>query len=393
MSNPAFTWWRAPGLLSRLLADAVRGQFLSDHPGLDVPVPPWPDSFDFVDDLGADSLDRLALATAVSVHLQINRSGLDDALLARRRLGDWRDVAAQALTLYSDSFHVRSSGSQGAPRWHAHRLNVLVAEVEAVLALLPPGRGRIVSLVPAHHIYGFLFTILLPARLGCSVWEARAASPVSVAGRLMPGDVIVAHPHWWRLLAESGVPLPPAVGLTATAPCPPAVAQALRGAGLAELIEIYGASETAGIGWRPAGTGPFQLLPAWQPGEDGQLVAADGRRVDLPDHLAWQENGRFEVLGRKDGQVQVGGVNVDLAEVRRTILAVAGVRDVALRLAASGRLKAFIASDVLPGDLRPALQAAVSATLPPPARPASWTFGPALPLTPAGKPSDWQEGA
>ena len=36
------------------------------------------------------------------------------------------------------------------------------------LARLVPGRRRILSAVPAHHIYGFLFSVLLPQDLGLS---------------------------------------------------------------------------------------------------------------------------------------------------------------------------------------------------------------------------------
>lgn len=392
MSDPGFAWWRQGDSLCRLLADAVRGQFLVDHPDAMPPPLPWAPDFDFTETLGADSLDRLAAATAVSAQLRIDRSGLDDALLARRTLGDWAEVAQLALERYSETLQVRSSGSQGVPRWHPHRLARLVDEVMAVAALFPP-RRRIVALVPAHHIYGLLFTILFPARLELPVWDARIASPGAVVGRLDPGDLIVAHPHWWSLVAQSGAALPPAIGLTATAPCPAAVGPALRAAGLTALIELYGSSETAGVGWRAAGAEHFTLLPTWQHGADGSLRDDLGAEAELPDFLSWQDRTLFQVLGRKDGQVQVAGVNVDLAEVRRVLMAVPGVAALALRLAASGRLKAFIvpAPGVGGAVLRPQLQAVARAHLPVPARPASWTFGTALPLTPAGKPGDWLE--
>ncbi len=394
MSDTGFLWWRQGELLCRLLADAVRGQFLFDHPGepADAAPPPlpWGKDFDFAAALGADSLDRLAAATAVSAQLRIDRSGLDDALLARRTLGAWAEVAGQSLEHYSETLQVRSSGSQGVPRWHSHRLVRLRDEVTAVATLFPP-RRRVVALVPAHHIYGLLFTILFPARFGLPVWDARNASPGAVAGRLDPDDLIVAHPHWWGLLATAGVTLPGAIGVTATAPCPAGLGPALRAAGLCDLIELYGSSETAGVGWRSAGAGDFTLLPTWHRDMDGGLRDDHGVVAPLPDWLVWSGAGSFQVQGRKDGQVQVAGVNVDLANVRQVLMQVPGVAALALRLAASGRLKAFVvpAPGVAAEELRPQLTVTARAQLPVPARPASWTFGDALPLTPAGKPGDW----
>jgi acyl-coenzyme A synthetase/AMP-(fatty) acid ligase len=56
------------------------------------------------------------------------------------------------------------------------------------------------------------------------------------------------------------------------------------------------------------------------------------------------------------------------------------------------RLKAFVVLRQPGADedaLRAGLAAHVEALLPPPERPRAFTFGPAVPLTPMGKPADW----
>lgn len=394
MSN-AFEFWARRDVLRRFIADSVRADFLSQHPDAFPPLPPWPEDFDFADQLGADSLDRLSAATALSAQLRLDRAGLADVLLARRHLAGWVDVAEASLARASETLQFRSSGSQGAPVWREHRLARFAAEIEAFLPVFGAGIERIIALVPAHHIYGFLFTVLLPARLGIPVLDLRAASPGSVAAQIGAGDVIVGHPLWWRSFAAAGGACAPALGLVSTAPCPPETAEAVRGTGLARLIEIYGSTETAGIGWRSAGAGAFTLLDTWQPGPDGTLLDDHGAAVTPPDWLDWQAARRFTVRGRKDGQVQIAGVNVDLAEVRACLMGVPGVADVALRLAETGRLKAFIVPT--PGAdetlLRQALEAVAKARLAAPARPASWTFGPHLPISETGKPADWPVAA
>jgi 4-coumarate--CoA ligase len=120
-----------------------------------------------------------------------------------------------------------------------------------------------------------------------------------------------------------------------------------------------------------------------------------GVAVSPPDWLDWQAARSFTVRGRKDGQVQVAGINVDLAEVRACLMGVPGVADVALRLAETGRLKAFIVPgpDADEAAVRSALQAEVRLHLAAPARPASWTFGPHLPISETGKPADWPVAA
>jgi long-chain acyl-CoA synthetase len=390
VSNPVDFWARRD-LLLRFIADSVRAEFLYQHPDAFPPLPPWSGAFDFIEKLGADSLDRLSAATALSAQLRLDRSGLGDILLARRTLSDWADVAEASLRRYAETLQFRSSGSQGAPTWTEHRLSRLLAEIDALVPVFGMGIQRIVAAVPAHHIYGFLFTVLLPARLGVSVIDLRAASPGSAVAQIAAGDLIVGHPLWWQSFAAAGSVCAPALGLVSTAPCPPETAAAVQAMGLARMIEIYGSTETAGIGWREAGASDFTLLDTWQPGVDGNLMDDQGQEVPPPDWLDWQAARRFTVRGRKDGVVQVAGVNVDLAEVRKCLLLVPGVADLALRLADTGRVKAFIVPKNAGEEaaLRQTLHARALSSLPTEARPASWTFGATLPLSDTGKPADW----
>ncbi len=394
MSN-SLDFWARRDLLLRFVADSVRAEFLYEHPDAFPPLPPWPETFDLAEHLGADSLDRLSAATALSAQLRIDRSGLGDVLLARRYLSDWADVAEASLNRYAETLQFRSSGSQGVPTWAEHRLARLKAEIEAFVPVFGAGVQRIVAAVPAHHIYGFLFTVLLPARLGVPVFDVRAASPGSAAAHIAAGDLVVGHPLWWRSFAATGSVCAPALGLVSTAPCPPETAAAVGATGLARLIEIYGSTETAGIGWREAGGGAFTLLGTWQPGADGSVLDDQGQAVSPPDWLDWQTAHSFTVRGRKDGVVQVAGVNVDLTEVRTCLRAVPGVADLAVRVGETGRLKAFIVPHRAgqEAEVRQALHAQALTHLPTAARPASWTFGASLPVSEAGKPADWPVAA
>lgn len=122
-----------------------------------------------------------------------------------------------------------------------------------------PDTRRVLAAVPAHHMYGFLFTMPLPARLGCNdVIDICRMTPQAVAAIMQSGDLVVSHPAHWSLLARHANRLPPGLqGVTSTAPCPDALAIALEVMGLGRLMQMYGSSETAGIGTRTAAGSAF----------------------------------------------------------------------------------------------------------------------------------------
>ena len=106
---------------------------------------------------------------------------------------NWLAAAAAGLENGSDEICFRTSGSSGAPKTCRHSLAGLWQEA-AELAALFPGTRRIVGLVPSHHIYGFLFTVLLPRALGLepeAFVDLRGSSPGAVARQLRTGDLVV----------------------------------------------------------------------------------------------------------------------------------------------------------------------------------------------------------
>src|SRR5690606_14681662 len=153
--------------------------------------------------------------------------GLDDYLLMRRSLPEWTEVVCQSLSVHDASIGFRSSGSTGEPSLCAHNIADLREEV-AWWSLLFADRRQVVSVVPRHHIYGFLFTVLLPQALDLPLLDARGRTPAGLARGMEQDALLVAFPDYWRLLQQTGAQLPgDTVGVTSTAPCPPALAQAL----------------------------------------------------------------------------------------------------------------------------------------------------------------------
>jgi 4-coumarate--CoA ligase (photoactive yellow protein activation family) len=409
----AGAWWVRGDALGRVVMDLLAAELAQLRPGRAPSPLPWSPDVRFVRDLGADSLELMGLGTVLVEALHLQRGGSDEQLLARPCVGDWIAGARAGLAAgagagagFSEpALTFRTSGSSGSPKRCTHGLATLEQEI-AALAPLVPGRRRILSAVPSHHIYGFLFTVLLPWWLAqqdaadpLEVVDVRRAGPAALAGLARPGDLIVAHPGWWEAAAR----VAPAfdtdiVGVTSTAPCPDALADTLAAVGL-RLLQVYGSSETAGVGWRDRADALFTLLPYWSRTDDPASLARalpDGtaRRYPLQDRLDWTGAATFLPAGRIDAAVQVGGTNVFPAYVADVLALHPQVREAAVRLMRPDegqRLKAFVVAR--PGadvdTLRAELPGWVAERLTAPERPVAWTFGPRLPRQASGKPADW----
>jgi 4-coumarate--CoA ligase (photoactive yellow protein activation family) len=400
MGVSADPWWRDAGALRRFVCDLTAGEMARLRPGRS-PVPlPWDPAARWEDDLGADSLERLQLATALGEAIHLHRGGFDDGLLTQPTVGAWIATCAAALERYSAELTFRTSGSTGQPKWCLHSLADLQAEV-ALLAHLLAGSKRVVSAVPSYHIYGFLFTILMPQELGVPVVDVRPHAPARLATLLASGDAVVAYPDFWRAFVRAVPRAAPGVsGVTSTAPCPVDLADAVRTAGIARLLEIYGSSETAGIGWRDDPRRPFELFAYWERGAgDRDLMrrSVDGaaRAQCAPDELDWEDARHLRPAGRAEGAVQVGGTNVFPERVAELLRRHPGVAAAAVRLMRPDegeRLKAFIVPDppdADPAALRDSLWAWIDARLTAPERPKSIQIGPDLPAGGLGKSADW----
>jgi long-chain acyl-CoA synthetase len=411
----ALLWWREPGLLRRFVADLLQSEMALLRPGGWA----WPAAVQtdihWVRDLQADSLEMMSLFAAFADALPMQTPDMVDAMHEHPTWHGWSGVLATAMeAAYAESgarmsMRFRTSGSTGTPKSCVHPLGDLLQEMHAMAAVLAEQTvpvERVVSTVRSHHIYGFLFTVLLPRMLcqpAVPVLNLQGRAPLGLEQSLQRGDLVVAFPDWWRAALRTPPRFPGGVtGVSSTAPCPEDVAQTALGAGLQELLHVYGSSETAGVGWRAssAGVDGFKLHAFWQRVTESphlQRTHFDGitSLVALQDALTWLDGGRFVPGSRLDATVQVGGVNVDLAQLQAKLQAHPAVQAVALRLhpfAGTPRIKAF----VVPADPASTNEALCEELgdwcrkhLAPAARPAHMAFGRALPVNAQGKPTDW----
>ena len=110
------------------------------------------------------------------------------------------------------------------------------------------------------------------------------------------------------------------------------------------------------------------------------------------DHSTWCGDRRFRLNGRRDGAVQVGGVNVFPEHVRDTLLLHDNVADAAVRFdPSSARLKAFVVPRR--GEREAALADQIDQWcckhLADVERPRHFTLGHEVPRDPMGKLANW----
>lgn len=363
--------------------------------------------------LALDSLELMRLSMALTRVLHFEASGVEDNLLDKPMLADWVEIAVKSLKVYSEQISFKSSGTTGFRNHHAHKLEHLEEEAQC-LSQPFSGCSRILRAVPSHHIYGFIFTVLLPRFLGTSVEvvDIRGLSSNSIQSIIRPGDLMVAFPEFWQFMDESNIRfVNNVIGVNSSGSCSSRVGMNLMAKGLSGFYEVYGSTETAGIGWRDYPLADYTLFPFWEksPTSDYEIYRLIKKGIkqlySVQDHLIWSSTTQFVVKGRVDNVVQVGGVNVFLDDVRNTLLKHPQVKDAAIRLMSpdeGSRLKAFIVlnqslyldsnqpmnetniENVL-NDLKHYMDTNLSSV----ERPKSITFGEAIPKNKMGKLTDW----
>lgn len=345
--------------------------------------------------LGLDSLATIELVTHLTGFFGLDETGVEDYLLVRRSIGDWIALVDHHFALVGPSATItfETSGSTGAPKRVRQSREALESEVGAIVADVLRGRPvrRVVRAVSVKHIYGFIWGLLLPRTLGIDAIGLPVGLPGAMLREARPFDLILATPFAWDRTALSDVRFPADVtGVTSGGPTTPDTWRAGAQGGLARMIEVYGSSETGGVGWRDDPAQPFRLMTdlAKQETPPRGLRRAGGEALALQDHLDWEGDTTFHVRGRQDPVVQVAGTNVNLSELRALLEAEPWVLEAAVRLDGD-RLKAFLATrEDAPADREERLRRSLS-RLPAPAQPDRYSFGPEVPRTAAGKLADW----
>ena len=318
---------------------------------------------------------------------------------ARERVGIEPFAPFAALAPETKVATIYTSGSTGSHTACPKTAAQLIGEA-CVLAdafELPVG-SRVLAMVPPHHIYGLLFGVLVPLASGGALYRHTPLMAPEVAAVAAGADVLVTVPAHLRALCLAGEEQPRVARVFSSgAPLAPEIATQARARFGWTITEVFGSSETGGIGWRESGgEGPWTPLPgvSVSAAEDGAIrVRSPFLHPDAPrpyvgaDRVSVSADGRFVHLGRTDGVLKIGGVRVSLAEIERRLLGIEGVHDAAVMAVSvpGARGHELWAAVVAPALDAKAVKRALREWVAPIAMPRRLRIVDALPREPNGK--------
>ncbi|WP_454009553.1 AMP-binding protein [Aeromonas sp. Marseille-Q7275] len=232
-----------------------------------------------------------------------------------------------------------SSGSTGEPKAIPKAWPQLEAELRVQMALWGERLAgtRVLASVSHQHIYGLLFRILLPLCLGRPFDRRSIDYPEQLALQTAPWCLIASPAFLSRL-----DPAIPAAGcrliVSSGGPLQVEDAHQTR-ALLGQLpVEIFGSSETGGIGWRQR----HQAQTPWTPlpgvevrvGPDQSLLLrspflAEDDWLTCADRIALLGDG-FALLGRQDRVIKLEEKRISLDEVETRLQALVEVESAAV---------------------------------------------------------------
>ncbi|GAA1939990.1 class I adenylate-forming enzyme family protein [Kitasatospora viridis] len=306
-----------------------------------------------------------------------------------------------------------SSGSTGPAKVIARTADDLLRELDCYrrLELFPKAGERVVLLSSVVHVLGLVGGLLnsLHARAPLTVPERMTTAGIlaAIAEDDRPTTVI-GVPFHAELLAGASAP-PPLPQLrrmiVAGEPVRPGLPAAFTARYGVPLGTMYGMTELGVIATDLDGAlhpwaEPVHGMALHEDGGELHIAMADSPYPGLADPTRWSDGrlhtrdaaridpatGRVTVLGRRDSQVSIGGLKVDLTEVEHTLAALPQVRE-AVVVFADGAIEAYLATEhaaeqaTAPAAVRDALTRELASYK----RPRHLSFLPALPRTATGK--------
>jgi acyl-coenzyme A synthetase/AMP-(fatty) acid ligase/3-hydroxymyristoyl/3-hydroxydecanoyl-(acyl carrier protein) dehydratase len=243
-----------------------------------------------------------------------------------------------------------TSGSSGEPKLIDKSLAQLANEVEALERLWGAhlGQATILGSVACQHIYGLLFRLLWPLCAGRSLYRRALPFPEDLQ-QVSLGQTDFTWIASPALLKRMGDNLDwPALSrvkqvFSSGGALPREAAESLHERLGQWPTEIYGSSETGGIGWRQGDT-PWQPFP----GVELSLDEAGALRIASPylpaghveqsaDAAEIGDDGRFVLRGRLDRIVKLEEKRISLPMLEQALISHDWVADARLGVIQEGR--------------------------------------------------------
>ena len=207
--------------------------------------------------------------------------------------------------------------------YHSQRFNI--SEDDRILATVPP-----------YHIYGFLFTVLIPFVSSARVVAEICTFPQEIRDALQchSATILVSVPMHYRILRGGEIPSDfLRIAFSSAGKLDKKDGNYFHKKTGIDLIEIYGSTETGGIATcyqaeNKSPMEPFDVVD-WKVVDErlcvrsafiSPEVSRDSEGFFMTgDRVRIKGNNTFILLGRVDGIVKVGGKRVDTEEIRNKL--------------------------------------------------------------------------
>ena len=232
-----------------------------------------------------------------------------------------------------------TSGSTGKPKPVTKSWSVLVHSARTAGARLGVEAlrgGCIVGTVPHQHSYGLESLITLAWQHGLAVFTGIPLFPADVRAALQaapaPRLLVTTPVHLRALTADPGEMPALAMLLCATAPLPPALAEAAEATFCAPLVEIYGCTEAGQIATRrPTQESGWHCFDAVRLHRDASGWWAQGAAVEgvapVQDEIEPIGDAHFRLGSRSADLVNIAGKRSSISYLNHQLLAIPGVKD------------------------------------------------------------------
>lgn len=249
-----------------------------------------------------------------------------------------------------------TSGSTGAPAPNLKYWKTLRNSTLGNAELMLPEQGERLNLlatVPPQHMWGMETSILLPLFAEVAISDETPFYPQDIAEamqRLPAPRALISSPVHLNVLCKSKVELVELSYIfSATAPMSQELARQLEKQFGAQVVEIFGSSESGIVARRQ--TSKENL---WRVSDLFTLTIADAGVTVEAEHLPGPvlirdvielaDERHFRWLGRHQDMLNIAGKRGSLADLNRRLLAIDGVRDGVIFLPAeeSDRLAAMV---------------------------------------------------
>jgi acyl-coenzyme A synthetase/AMP-(fatty) acid ligase len=254
------------------------------------------------------------------------------------------EISFDTASLQSELLTLFTGGSTGSPKiWSKTAGNIFS---EALFMIEEYGVSQddiIAATISPYHIYGLLFSVVIPLTASASVLGETPLFPAEIADCVQKkkAPIFVSVPAHYRVLHDRKTSARLRIAISSAGMLPEEDSLAFSKINSVPVVEIYGSTETGGLASRNRYDGEENFTPLrpvqWQIMNERLYVQSPFISPDVPvntenlflsgDKVKACGENCFSLHGRADTVTKVGGERVDLDEVRDVLQQQAGIKE------------------------------------------------------------------